>query len=187
MTHSDSSLSASAVYDALANYQGPRFEDFPSVDLYMDQVVELLNRWLSPLFFNQKTPCITASMINNYVKTSIVHPPVKKKYTSYHLAYLYVVMILKQCFSLQEIAALITIYTEIGSSERISSDFNRFTSSFELLLHDVMQNGDTAVAIFQDPSWQQVLMVDVLVCRLYGTYQIFRYTLEKEKSERAKK
>lgn len=185
MTDNESKEKLDQIARNLATYQGPRFAEFPNVPLYMDQVVELLNRWLDPLYFNQKPGCITSSMINNYVKNSIVHPPLKKRYKAYHLAYLYVVMILKQCFTLQEIASLITIYTEISSSDRFSHDFDCFVRVFEILLHNVMEGGDTAVEIFDEPSWQQTLMVDVIraaVCRLYGTYQIYSFNMENEEN-----
>ena len=174
----ESESSLDQIYESLLNYKGPRYEDFPAIDLYMDQVVELLNSYLAPLYFTQKPPYITPSMINNYVKSSIVSPPHKKRYKAYHLAFLYDVMVLKQCFTLQEIASLITIYTEIESGERRARDFNRFVETLEQMLHSVMQNGDTAIEVFENPNWQQILMVDVLraaACRLYGAYVITRY------------
>lgn len=178
MKSHDYPLDPAAVEQALKTYTGPRYGDFPTVGLYMDQVVELLNRYLAPLYFEQKPPYLTPSMVNNYVKNSIVRPPLKKRYKAYHLAYLYVVMVLKQCFTLQEIASLITIYTQIESSERIARDFDRFVQTFEDLLHNIMENKAGDSEYFKDPTWQQLLMVDVLraaACRLYGTCAIYTF------------
>ena len=41
-------------HDMLTQYKVPRWSDFPAIDLYMDQVVELLNFWLDDLYFDSK-------------------------------------------------------------------------------------------------------------------------------------
>lgn len=159
---------------ALENYRAPRWEDFPTVDLYMDQVISLLSRWLEPLSQSGK-PAVTASMINNYVKHSIVRPPEKKHYKPYHLGYLYVVFVLKQCFSLQEISALIQIYSDIENKERIGRDFNSFASMFEESLHEVMKTGNITYDSFEEPTWQQQLMrasIRTIAYRLYTAARI---------------
>lgn len=175
------------IKEKLLDYKAPRWEEFPSIELYMDQMIELLSAWLQPLYFDQNRPSITSSMINNYVKNSIVEPPHKKKYTAYHLAYLYVVMVLKQCFTLQEISTLITIYSSTASSQRTADHFNQFATVFETLLHQVMETGNPSESFFEDPTWQQTLMVDVIravCCRLYGVFQI--YTFHYQNSQSAK-
>ncbi len=171
-----------SIYEGLIHYKAPRWNDFPKVDLYMDQVLELLNEWLAPLYFDSEKKPVTASMINNYVKNSIVIPPVKKKYTTYHLAYLYVVMVLKQCFSLQEISSLIMIYTDMKTSAKTQSNFNSFASAFEFVLHQIMENGRLEGRFFEEPNWQQLLMIDVLEavsCRLYAACTIHRFEEKK--------
>lgn len=156
-------------HDMLANYKAPRWNDFPAIDLYMDQVVELLNSWLDDLYFDSKKPCITPSMINNYVKSSIVHPPIKKRYNNYHLAFLYVVMVLKQCFQLQDISEMIRIYYTMDHSLHTDTHFNTFAEVFESMLHQQMETGKIDGTYFENPNWQQELMVNVLqtvCCRL---------------------
>lgn len=162
----------------LAEYKAPRWSDFPQVDLYMDQVIPLLTRYLAPLYFDSDKPCLTPSMINNYVKTSIVKPPVKKRYKPYHLAYLYVVMVLKQCFTLSEISVLIGIYSSIENQKDTERHFNSFCRIFESLLHEVMETGQTTQSFYEHPSDEQVLMIDVIravVCRLYGVQRVFAF------------
>lgn len=177
------------ILEDLLNYQAPRWDTFPTINLYMDQVVEILNKWLAPLYFDQEKPCVTASMINNYVKNSIVKPPQKKKYKAYHLAFLYVVMVLKQSFSLQEISELITIYTSMDSNQQIQEDFNRFANVFEEVLHQVFrQETICSENFFKNPTWQKTLMVDVIqavCCKLYGVYYIQTFREEqKPKSQK---
>ncbi len=86
----------------------PRWNELPSIDLYADQVVTLLEQWL---FFipNSEDRLITKSMINNYVKHGIVEAPKNKKYTTTHLAYLIIVCIFKQVYSMNEIMQMIRL------------------------------------------------------------------------------
>lgn len=87
--------------EAYLNYRCPRWEDMPSIELYMDQVVSILESSLD--IFSRNEKIITNSMINNYVKQKIVKPPNKKKYDRVHLAYLYVVCILKRIMPISQI------------------------------------------------------------------------------------
>ena len=80
-------------------------------------------------------------MVNNYVKNSIVDPPVKKHYTSKHLAYLMVVCILKRCYTLSEIANLIDIQAKIPGSN-YKAAYDKFSTYFEIYLHEVMKKGN---------------------------------------------
>ena len=73
----------------------PRWEELPVIDLYIDQVVTLLEEWLDFIPHNDEK-LITKSMINNYVKHGIVDAPKKRRYTTTHIAYLIVVCIFKQ-------------------------------------------------------------------------------------------
>lgn len=172
-----------AIYSKLLNYKAPRFEEFPDIDLYMDQMVELLTSWLSPLYFDQTKPCITASMINNYVKNSIVEPPVKKRYTRYHLAFLYVVMVLKHCFSLNEISTLITIYRTMQNPSHTADHFDTFASAFETMLHQVMKTSEADCTVIEQPNWQQHLMINALqavCCKIFCVYQIVFFSEDQD-------
>ena len=48
-------------------------------------------------------------MLNNYVKQKVVSPPVGRRYTEKHLAYLIVVCLFKQVYSLTEVCEMIKI------------------------------------------------------------------------------
>ena len=85
----------------------PSWEDFPSIELYMDQVVALLNEYLRIFIAPKGDMQITSTMINNYVKLKTIPAPVKKRYSKKHLAYLVMVCILKQTHSMSTISAII--------------------------------------------------------------------------------
>ncbi len=92
----------------LKAYHLPTWEELPTIDLYMDQVILLLNEYLS--IFRMVSPeekMITPTMINNYVKQKIVPAPVKKKYSKTHLAYLIILCILKQTLPIPMISNIV--------------------------------------------------------------------------------
>ena len=80
----------------LAAQRLPRWDELPDIDLYLDQVLTLLDKYLGPFLPENGGHALTASMINNYVKLRIVPAPVKKRYGRVQLAYLLVIGLLKQ-------------------------------------------------------------------------------------------
>ena len=64
---------------SLAQPSIPHWDALPDLDLYMDQVIAFMEKYLS-LFGDSRDKLITPSMINNYVKLGVLPPPVKKKY-----------------------------------------------------------------------------------------------------------
>ena len=96
----------------ILNFHIPRWEELPNIDLYMDQVVSLIEESLTnlvPSKDDKDDKVITKTMINNYVKHGILNSPVNKKYNRAHLARLIVICILKQVYSINDIDSLITL------------------------------------------------------------------------------
>ena len=109
----------------------PRWEDIPNIDLYIDQVVSLLETYLSTYIKgenNKEDKIVTKTMINNYVKHKIINPPVNKKYNTEHIAYLFVICILKQVYSINDIAELIKLAIDTVSPE---TAYNQFCDELE--------------------------------------------------------
>ncbi len=125
----------------------PRWEELPNVDLYMDQILTFINSSLSECInFSEdedKNKILTKTMINNYVKNNILEPPVKKKYSKTQCAKLFVICILKQVFSMNEISSLINIALE---STDISHAYNSFCSLFE----------EAVISIFEKKEFSKV-------------------------------
>lgn len=83
----------------LSDFQALRLAqwgDFPDLELYMDQVINEVNKQLEPLLHVK----ITKTMINSYVKMAIIERPIKKRYNRDHLAELIIVSIMKLVFPL---------------------------------------------------------------------------------------
>ena len=64
----------------LINYHCPRWNELPEIELYIDQVICVLQNNLAIFLKEENTPVITPNMINNYVKQEVLMPPIKKKY-----------------------------------------------------------------------------------------------------------
>ena len=56
-----------------------RPSEIPNIDLYMDQVIAIAEKYLRPITAEGDN-LLTQAMINNYVKNGIVPPPIKKRF-----------------------------------------------------------------------------------------------------------
>lgn len=91
------------------NFHIPRWEELPNIDLYLDQLVTLLEQYLEPYIGTKDGTIITKTMINNYVKQQVIQAPEKKKYNKNHIASLFVICVLKQVYSINDIYELIQL------------------------------------------------------------------------------
>lgn len=142
--------------DLIDNFHIPRWDELPTLDLYMDQIVTYIDETLSPLFTATGTAPITKSMINNYVKAKIVSPPVKKKYPRLSVAMIIVVYILKNCFATDEIGKLIQYGVSLGD---VSVTYDRFCDSMENSLKAVF-SGDIRVENLCQPGREGKYLMD---------------------------
>ena len=101
----------------LGEYKIPRYNELPDFDLYMEQLIEILDKYLNIFRIPGEEKMITATMVNNYVKQKVIHPPKNKKYSKSQLLYLIVIGILKQVWSISETAQVLKLYSEQYSEE----------------------------------------------------------------------
>lgn len=137
----------------------PDWEELPSIPLYMDQIVLLINTYLDPEGVSSKEKNITPAMINNYIKQKIMPPTVKKHYFRHHLACLLIICILKESVNISDIPQLLPdrmtesnmkeIYTHFLSVYRSTAEENQ--RHCELLLGNIDLNDrdDTRRAALQ--------------------------------------
>ena len=118
----------------IENFHIPRWSELPSIEQYLDQVVKLINSCLSPyIFFNnehskEEKYLLTKTMINNYVKNNLIEAPVKKQYSKIQIAKLFVICVLKQVYSMQDIQDLIQIALKDSTVENA---YDKFCNLFE--------------------------------------------------------
>lgn len=118
----------------LVRYRLPEWEEIPDFGLYMEQVVQILQQYLSylPPEINQGQ-LITPAAINNYVRTKILPEPRKKKYYRIHIAYLIMICTLKQSLQLSVLQTMLPVdlpeddaramYTAFTQRHRLCAEF----------------------------------------------------------------
>ena len=104
-------------YKEILEFHCPRFDELPTIPLYKDQVIAYVEEVLKPLNLNSEEKLLTPTMLNNYVKQKVVSPPVGRRYTEKHLAYLIVVCLFKQVYSLTEVCEMIKIQVDLYSTK----------------------------------------------------------------------
>ena len=100
----------------------PIWNELPEIDLYMDQIIVLMEKYLGS---NSEDKLITPSMINNYVKLGIIPAPIKKKYSKIHIAYLIIICSLKQVMPIADIKILIDEKLEKISIEDLLDEYSK--------------------------------------------------------------
>lgn len=120
--------------DTIKNFHIPRWQELPSIDLYMDQVIAFIEGSLGPFFAAVGASPLTKSMVNNYVKAKIVDAPVNKKYPKLSVAMIIVVYILKSCYATDEIGKLIKLGISLDETE---VTYDRFCEAIENAIANV--------------------------------------------------
>lgn len=115
----------------------PYWDELPEIELYMDQVIVLMEKYLS-LHISNGDKIITPSMINNYVKLGIMPAPIKKRYSRIHIAYLIIICSLKQVIPIPEIKRLIEMRVAKSS---IADTLNFFSDLYDSTFNTVVAIG----------------------------------------------
>ena len=131
--------------NSIDKFHIPRWNELPNIDLYLDQVVNLINTTLSPYISSnndkkkENIQVLTKTMINNYVKNNLIEAPEKKLYSKIQLAKLFVICILKQVYSMQDIKTLISIALENTTAKE---KYDSFCDLFEECLRCTFNQKD---------------------------------------------
>ena len=151
----------------------PRWNELPNVDLYLDQVVTFINSSLNSFILSNvsnssktENQVLTKTMINNYVKNKLIEPPKKKKYSKVQLAKLFVICILKQVYSMNDIKDLINIALQHSD---IKIAYNSFCDQFEEALLCTYKRKDYIDNYSKDDT-NKYLLKSVLLSCCYTIY-----------------
>ena len=144
----------------ITDYHLPEWETIPDFGLYMDQVIVLLEQYLSfiPSPAGTKEHFVTSSTINNYVRLKIMPAPVKRKYHRVHIAYLIMILTMKQSLSISDVQKVIppdssveevrVVYENYSEKfRRLALFFNQQVQSGAEGIHAPGQNSDNAVEL----------------------------------------
>lgn len=99
----------------------------PTMPVYMDQLLELVNQVLAPL----NLAPVTKTMVNSYVKQHFFSRPAGRRYTRNHIVAVIVVSILKTDFSLPTISRVIL---KIRDSRQIELRYAQFDRALQATL-----------------------------------------------------
>ena len=143
------------------DFRLPDWEEIPDLGLYMEQVTVLLQRYLD--YFPpelKEEQFITASTINNYVRTRVMPEPVKRRYYRVHIAYLIVILTLKQSLSIALVHKLLPvgleeeqvrqIYTAYAACHRMTAEY--FVDQVRLLAGPILDHDAVDGPSAEDPE-----------------------------------
>ncbi len=117
--------------EKIEQYHIPRWEELPTVDLYVDQVIQTVDNIMGIFAHVGEDKLLTKSMVNNYVKQGIIAPPEGKKYNRDQIACLTLVCFLKKILSISEISHFIS---DVIKDNRINDFYNFFCDKLESAL-----------------------------------------------------
>lgn len=145
----------------ITDYHLPEWDSIPDFGLYMDQVIVLLEQYLSfiPTPAGAKEHIVTSATINNYVRLKIMPAPVKRKYHRVHIAYLVMILTMKQSLSISDVQKVIppmdssedevlSVYEDYSEKfRRLALFFNQQVQSAAEGVRSTEQGSDNAVEL----------------------------------------
>ena len=131
------------VFESFNEIDYIRSGDIPAIDLYMDQVTTFMDSKLKNTTRKpEEDKILTKTMINNYAKSDLLPPPVKKKYTKEHLLVMTFIFYFKSVMSISDIEVVLNPITEryFGKSGMCMKDI--YTEILKLELPQIAKMGD---------------------------------------------
>lgn len=131
------------ISDSVRHFRLPRYEELPTVGLYLEQVTKYIAEYLDPI----QEGALTASMISNYVKKHLIEKPVKKQYSRDQIAYLIFIAVAKNVLSLDALMNFIHLQQRTYTAQRA---YDYFCQQFEHLLRFTFEVTDTVELGFDE-------------------------------------
>ena len=164
----------------LNNYRLPDWEDIPDFGLYMEQVIDLLKQYLDYLPPELKAEqFITASTINNYVRTKVMPEPVKKRYYREHIAYLIIICTLKQTLSIALIRRIIPMGLDRAQVEAVYRSYARQHAISARVFTEQIRQTAAPILEHEDSDADAAECTEELIARAAITGGLYRLLSEK--------
>ena len=164
------------VMDSFSEIDYIRTGDIPGIDLYMDQVTTFMDSKLKNTTRNpEEDKILTKTMINNYAKSDLLPPPVRKKYTKEHLLVMTFIYYFKSVMSIGDIEVILNPITEryFGKSNMCMKDIYTEILKLEMpqiakLENDLKEKCALAKSSFEDATERDkdFLQTFSLICML---------------------
>ena len=101
-----------SLIDAAFNDMDLYPQDIPQIDLYMDQILTLVNDGLEGNKRKPEDKLLTKTMINNYSKEHLIMPVKGKKYSREHMMQMLCIYRLKQMLAMSDVHTLVSPCTK---------------------------------------------------------------------------
>ncbi len=150
--------------NTLKEVKFPTWDTLPELELYMDQVVSLMERYLSvvniqPEGLDETDKIITPSMVNNYVKKGYMPAPIKKKYGKEHLAYLFIICTMKQSLPIPVIHTFIESMLTVTTIDELMDMFvESYKECFTGCIGELKNTNEIAKDKTDDKTFQKAIL-----------------------------
>lgn len=161
----------------MQSFHLPTWEELPDLELYMDQVVSLVIRYVNLQPHSAlKDSILTSSAVNNYVRLKLIPPPVKKRYSRIHLAYLIVICCLKGSMSLSSIQQMFPMNLSEEEVQQIYTNFvHRYRTAYLRCVEQLEQLSEPVL----DPGNQETSQVESLVLTTAVAATLYKLVTDK--------
>jgi len=172
--------------NGLDSKQNILIENIPSIDLYMDQVIQLFEKTFADSKRTEEEKILTKTMINNYAKGKLFFPVKNKKYTNDHIMLISLIYQLKGALSITEIKGVLN-----GLNEKVVSDdfdleefYQSYLNLFEKNTEDYKINlkekvADAVEEVDSGEKDGEYLQTVLLIASLVSMSNLYRRTAEK--------
>lgn len=151
-------------------------QDFPNIDLYMDQVTTFMDNHLASSKRYSDDKILTKTMINNYAKNQLLPAPEKKKYSREHMLTLAFIYYFKNILSISDIQKLLDPllkkYFNAGKDFNLSDIYEEIFSlegaQLPRMKDDISQMFEMCSEAFEDvpAKEREFLQQFALICEL---------------------
>lgn len=151
------------IADSLRDFRLPRYNEIPTVGLYLEQATKYIGEYLSPLGEYTLTP----SMISNYVKKGLIANPVKKQYGREQIAYLFFIAMAKSVLSLDALTGFIKLQQR---TYPLPKAYDYFCEQFESLLRFSFEISENVEIVGEDNTDEKRLLFTCIVSAVQKVY-----------------
>ena len=149
--------------DSVQGFKLPRYDQIPTMGLYLEQASKYVCEYLTPLGDFSLTP----SMISNYVKKGLIANPVKKLYSREQIAYLFFIAVAKSVLSLDALSSFIALQKHTYPLQRA---YDYFCEEFESILYFTFGTTDVMEAKGEEGSTEKRLLFACIVASVEKVY-----------------
>lgn len=148
---------------SVQDFSLPRYNDIPSMGLYLEQTTKYISECLAPVLDS----AITTSMISNYVKKGLISNPVKKQYSRDQIAKLLFIALAKSVISLDNLYKFMRLQEKTYPTEKA---YNYMRMEFENLVQYVFGIKDTIDNVGIESSHEKAMLRNTIITVAHKIY-----------------